>query len=87
MPNTKQLSTYFDDVAWDNDTTSSEEHFPTAPLDDAIWSEDPIPDRQLCINETPQEPKTPVFLEEQPIQKHYLPDGLTTIYTTGYSSA
>ena len=35
---------------------SSKEHFPTAPLDDEVWSEDPIPDRQLCIHETPYEP-------------------------------
>ena len=25
-------------------------------LDDKVWSEDPIPDRQLCIHETPNEP-------------------------------
>ena len=34
----------------DDDTTSTEEHFPTAPLDDEVWSEDPIPDRLLCIH-------------------------------------
>ena len=36
--------------------TSTKEHFPTAPLDDEVWSEDPIPDRQLCIHERPHEP-------------------------------
>ena len=41
--------------AWYEDTTSFEEHFPTAPLDD-IWAEEPIPDRCLCINERPDEP-------------------------------
>ena len=30
----------------DND----EVHFPTAPLDDPVWSEEPIPDRDLCIH-------------------------------------
>ena len=52
----KQLFTDVNGVAWDNDTPSSEENFPTAPLDDEVWSEDPIPDRQLCIHETPHEP-------------------------------
>ena len=33
-----------------DDTT--EENFPTAPLDDDIWSEDQIPDRHLCIHDT-----------------------------------
>ena len=27
-----------------------------APLDDEVWSEDPVADRQLCIQETPHEP-------------------------------
>ena len=54
--NTEQFSTDFDNVAWDDDTTSTEEHFPTAPLDDEIWLEDPIPDRQLCIQKAPHEP-------------------------------
>ena len=42
--------------AWDDDTTSSEENFPTAPLDDYVLSEDPIQDRCLCIHETPDKP-------------------------------
>ena len=56
MPNTEQFSTDINNVTWDNYTTSSEENFPTAPLDDLVWSEDPIPDRHLCIHETPHEP-------------------------------
>ena len=28
--------------------------FPTAPLDDAIWLQDPVPDRHLCIHEQSQ---------------------------------
>ena len=40
----------FKDVAWDDDTPSTEEHFPKAPLDDNIWSKDPFPDRPLCIH-------------------------------------
>ena len=42
--------------AWDNDTTSSKDNFPTAPFNDDVWYEDPIPDRYLCIHETPDEP-------------------------------
>ena len=49
----EQFYTDFKDVAWDNDTLSTEEHFPTAPLEDDIWSKDLIPDRQLCIHERP----------------------------------
>ena len=37
-------------------TTSSEEDFPTVPSKDNIWSKEPIPDRCLCIHETPNEP-------------------------------
>ena len=37
--------------------TSAEEvekHFPTAPLDDDVWMEEPVPDRHLCIHEQSQ---------------------------------
>ena len=54
--NKEQFFTDINGVAWDNDTPSSKEHFSTAPFDDDVWSEDPIPDRQLCIHETPHEP-------------------------------
>ena len=36
------------------DATAEEEDFPTAPLDDDIWLEDPVPDRHLCIHEQSQ---------------------------------
>ena len=55
-PNTEQFFTDVSSVALDDDTTFSEEHFPTAPLDSVVWSEDPILDRHLCIHETPHEP-------------------------------
>ena len=35
-------------------TTEEEEDFPTAPLDDDIWLEDPVPGRCLCIHEQSQ---------------------------------
>ena len=35
------------------DATAGED-FLTAPLDDAIWLEDPVPDRHLCIHEQSQ---------------------------------
>ena len=31
-----------------------EEYFPTAPLDDEVWSKDPIPERDLCIHVAPE---------------------------------
>ena len=43
-PTTDQFLT----EAWDSDTTFSKDNFPTAPLDDEVCSEDPIPDRHLC---------------------------------------
>ena len=30
------------------------EHFPTAPLNDDVWMEEPVPDRHLCIHEHSQ---------------------------------
>ena len=33
---------------------TAEENFPTAPLDDNMWLEDPILDRHLCIHEPSQ---------------------------------
>ena len=33
---------------------TDKENFPTAPLDDDVWLEDPIPDRHLCIHEPSQ---------------------------------
>ena len=55
-PDTEQFLTDFDNVAWNDDTTSSKEHFPMASLDDIVWSEDLIPGRHLCILETPHKP-------------------------------
>ena len=46
------------------DASNEEEEeggFPTAPLDDDIWLEEPVPVRHLCIHEKSQ-PKLPVFL-------------------------
>ena len=31
-----------------------EEHYPTAPLDNDVWMEEPVPDRHLCIHEQSQ---------------------------------
>ena len=37
------------DDSFQDVTTEEEEDFPTAPLDDDIWLEDPVPDRHSCI--------------------------------------
>ena len=42
--------------AWDDDSSSFDEHFPTTPLDDDVWAEEQILDRCLCIQERPDEP-------------------------------
>ena len=39
------------DDSFQDITSDDEEDFPTAPLDDNIWLEDPVPDRHLCIHE------------------------------------
>ena len=36
------------------DATNEEEDFPTAPLDDDVWLEEPVPDRHFCIHEQSQ---------------------------------
>ena len=41
----------FQDVPSDEE---EEEHFPTAPLDDDVWQEEPVPDRYLCIHNQSQ---------------------------------
>ena len=33
-----------------DDEDEGEEYFPTAPLDDEVWLEEPIPERDLCIH-------------------------------------
>ena len=47
--------------AWDDDTTSFEEHFPTPPLDDDIWAEEPNLDRCLCIHKRPNKPNNQCY--------------------------
>ena len=41
---------------WDGDSSSFDEHFPTAPLDDDVWAEEQILDKCLWIQERPDEP-------------------------------
>ena len=33
---------------------TNKEDFPTAPIDDDIWLEEPVPDRHLCIHKQSQ---------------------------------
>ena len=35
-------------------TAENEDNFPTAPLDDDVWLEDPVSDRHFCIHEQSQ---------------------------------
>ena len=50
------------DDSFQDITVAEEEDFPTAPLDDDIWLEDPALDRHLCIHEQSQ----PHFLSSHP---------------------
>ena len=38
----------------EDDKDDTEEHFPTASLDDDVWMEEPVPERHLCIHENSQ---------------------------------
>ena len=38
----------------DKEEEDTEEDFPTAPLNDNVWMEKPVPDRHLCIHEHSQ---------------------------------
>ena len=39
------------------DSDDKEEDFPTAPLDDFVWSKEPIKERDLCIHMAPRKPE------------------------------
>ena len=41
----------------DPNDDEEEEDFPTAPLDDLVWSKEPIPERDLCIHMAPGRPE------------------------------
>ena len=59
--------------------SKNEEDFPTAELDDSVWSEEPVPNRQwLCIHLIPHSSITghtprPAVQPPQPIQKKVPP--------------
>ena len=55
-----------EDSFQDATAEEEEEDFPTAPLDDDIWLEDPVPDRHLYIHEESQ----PYFLVFLPLSIH-----------------
>ena len=38
----------------DEEEEDAKEHFPTVPLNDDVWMEEPVPDRHLCIHEHSQ---------------------------------
>ena len=39
-----------DDKEEDEEEEDNEEHFKTAPLNDDVWMEEPVPDRHLSSN-------------------------------------
>ena len=48
-------------LAADSDNDAQEEDFPTTALNDPVWSEEPIPDRQICIHMAPDNSATGYF--------------------------
>ena len=77
----------------DDVSSSFDKHFPTAPLDDDICTEEEISDRCLCIHEKPHDPNhhcpTPVHMAGTPSsgltyynQCHDVKQGLTMIQWT-----
>ena len=51
-----------------------EEHFPTAPLNDDVWMEEPVRDRHLCIHEDSQHDLCPYPCPYSLDQLHLTPD-------------
>ena len=51
-----------------------EEHFPTAPLNDDVWMEEPVPDRHLYIHEHSQHDLCPYPCPSSLNQLHLTPD-------------
>ena len=50
------------------------EHFPTAPLNDGVWMEEPVQDRHLCIHEHSQHDLCPYPWPYSLDQLHLTPD-------------
>ena len=53
-----------------SDDDEEEEDFPTAPLDDLVWSEEPIPARHVCIYRALRKPEAS-FPFQIPTQSQY----------------
>ena len=51
-----------------------EEHFPTTPLDDDVWMEEPVPDRHLCIHEHSQHDLCPYPCSHSLDHLHFTPE-------------
>ena len=51
-----------------------EEYFPTAPLNNDIWIEEPVPDRHLCIHEYSQHNLCPYLCPYNLDQLHLAPE-------------
>ena len=63
------------------DATAEDEDFPTAPLDDDIWLEDPVPDRHFCIHEQSQlHDHCPYPCQDSFNQLHSAPEDAPTPY-------
>ena len=54
-PIEQQMAHHLTDDSFQNIINEEEdEDFPTTPLDDDVWLEEPVPDRHICIHEQSQ---------------------------------
>ena len=56
------------------DKEEEEEHFSTAPLNDDVWMEEPVPDQHLCIHEDLQHDLCPYLCPYSLDQLHLAPN-------------
>ena len=74
-------------LAVDSDDNEEEEDFPTGPLDDLVWSKEPIPERDLCIHmalrklETSDPSHIPTQSEEPVYKSATYPPNHRNLYT------
>ena len=73
-PEKHPLAHHLTCIEEDEKEEDAEEHFPTAPLNDDVWMEEPVPDRCLCIHEISQHDLCPYPCLYSLDQLHLTPD-------------
>ena len=73
-PEEHQIAHHLTSIEEDEEEEDAEEHFPTAPLNDDVWMEEPLLDRHLCIHEHSQHDLYPYPCPYSLDQLHLTPD-------------